>query len=97
MNNAPADQHYYYDTSNMDEKLRYVEEAHKKRSPQFSFYLQQKIGATGFEPATSRLSAFSKNRINTGFAESKKCGYTVGYTRIIGKERRRLSSFAKAI
>ena len=32
MNNAPEDQHYYYDTSNMDEKLRYVEEAHKKRS-----------------------------------------------------------------
>lgn len=46
MNNAPAkmcasmlgntpevnDQHYYYDTSNIDEKLRYVEEAHKKRS-----------------------------------------------------------------
>ena len=57
MNNAPADQHYYYNTSNMDEKLRYVEEAHKKRSPQFSFYLQQKIGATGFEPATSRPPA----------------------------------------
>ena len=57
MNNAPEDQHYYYDTGNMDEKLRYVEEAHKKRSPQFSFYLQQKIGATGFEPATSRPPA----------------------------------------
>lgn len=45
MNNAPAkmcasmlgntvevnDQHYYYDTSNMSEKLKFVEEAHKKR------------------------------------------------------------------